>query len=285
MSAVIKWNTSASRQVTTLARPKWNAIRQGLALALVGQPLALMFGFAGLALASAPGGEFADRLDFTPDDADLIGKALIGGGLLGCLLFLAGQLRCLGSAPQGHGAKDLLYACLLCTLAVPACFAGAHFLGGDVTFTAIDRVPANLLELSLQGGGPVLQLAGLVLILGSMLLLCAFVRAVLRCLNDAVGVRAVTCYFWFVAFLLGGTAGVAMQARGVVPPGVYVALGLAWLLGLLGQGLLICFASRRIGRFLRGVLRPAGPPPARPDSMPTPGQVILEASAFLPRRG
>src|SRR4051812_46068818 len=47
MDAPIKWNASASRLITTLDLPRWRQLRQGLHLALVGQPLALLLGLAG----------------------------------------------------------------------------------------------------------------------------------------------------------------------------------------------------------------------------------------------
>jgi hypothetical protein len=283
MSSSIKWNASASRQVSTIARPKWRELRGGLTLALVGQPLALVLGLVGLYLLATWGGALGARLDLDPDDAALIGWVPIGGALLGYVLLLAGQWRCLLYAPQGCGAKDVQFACLLCTFAAPLCFAGGQLLGGAATFAALEGGPAELIQLDLLGGGPLLQLTGLAFALGGILLSSAFARAVCRFLNDADGARGVTCFVWFVAFLVGATVGLFLQSGRTTPQGVLPGLALAWLLCLLWHALLVCGAVRLIGRVLRGEhLAGAAPEPA---STTQPGQVVLRAADFLyPRR-
>jgi hypothetical protein len=282
MSAVIKWNTSASRQVKAVTLPKWHAVRQGLVLALFGQSLALLLGLAGLVLVATKRGALAEWLSLIPEDAVIIGWGLLGGSLFGCLLLLVGQLCCLSGAPDGHGAKDLLYVWMHCTLVVPACFAGAQFLGGSATYAALERGPAHLLDVGLQQGGPLIQLIGLAVILVGVLLFGAFVRALHRCLNDDKGTRSVTSFFWFVAFLIGATGGLFLQAGRTLPPSLYPGMGVAWALCLLWQGLLVLGAVGRIGRFLSGE-QPAGRSP-EPVVQAKPGQVVLQAAAYLPRR-
>jgi hypothetical protein len=278
-ATTIKWNASASRQVTAIARPKWKELRWGLSMSLVGQPLALTSGLAGLYLVATMGGPLGARLDVSPDDAVLIGWTLTGGSLLGYALLLAGQWRCLVSAPQGCGAKDLQYACLLCTFAAPLCFAGGHYLGGEATYEALEQGPRELLRLGLLGGGPLLQLVGLAMALGGVLLASAFARALCRFLKNADAARGVTCYFWFVAFLLGATVGLFTQTGRHTPQGVLPLLALAWLICLLWHSLLLQGAGRLIGRILRGE-RPAGAPP-EPVSTVQPGQVVLKAADYL----
>lgn len=282
MDHQIKWNSSPSRLVTALARPKWKEVRQGLLLAMLGNVLALAAAPAGLSLVLGQGGPLAARLGLPPDEATLLGWVLaVGGAGLGYALVLAGQWRCLLNAPQGFGAKDLLFTCLLCTVVVPACLVGAHFVGGSATYEALGAGPGGLATLDLLGSGPLLQMAGLVLGLGTVLLFSGFARAVSRCINNADSTRSITCYFWFVAFLLGATVGLLAQGKRTTLNGVVPGLALAWYLWLVWHVLLLHGAVRGIGRVLRGE-RPGGYVPEAVKA-PEPGQVVLQAAAYLKR--
>jgi hypothetical protein len=283
MDGPVKWNTSASKQVPTLAHPKWRQVRQGLILALAGQPLTLVFGLAGLYLVAVPDGPLAARLNLPLEDASLVGWILVGGGLFGYLLLLAGVWRCLLFAPQSHGAKDLQFACLLCTLIVPVCFGLSLYFGSKPVYAAVQSGPGDLLRLELLRPGPLLHLAGLGCGLMGVLLFSAFARAVSRCLNDADATRTVTWYFWFVAFLMGATVGLILQAKRTTPYGMLPGLGTAWLLCLFWHALLIYGTVRRVGRTLRGWRPSLAPVPvADPGETPRrPGRVVLEAANYL----
>src|SRR5262245_55381336 len=283
MDAQIKWNSSNSRQVPALvlARPRWKEVRQGLMLALVGNLLALVLGPGGLILLVLEGGPIATRLDLSLEAGTLLGATVAAtGALFGYALVLAGQWRCLLNAPQGHGAKDILFACLFCTLVAPVCFIVAHFLGGSASYAVFERGPRELRDLDYLSGGVMLQMAGLILGLGSVVMFSAFARAVSRCLNDAAGSRGVTCYFWFGAFLVGATIGLTLEARGNTLNRVLPGLGLAWLLCLLWHTLLIHGAVRRIGRVVSGERLREAPVPGSPVQQ---GQVVLQAAAYLHR--
>src|SRR5262249_17878657 len=193
----------------------------------------------GVYIVTTEGGPLAERLNVSGDDASAIGWGLLGGAGFGYLLLLVGHWRCLGYAPQGDGAKDLQYACLLCSLVTPVFFGVAHYLGGTATYAALRHGPPELVELELLRPGPLLQLAGLLSGLGAVMLFSGFARAVTRCLNDADATRGITCYFWFVAFLLGATAGLVMQIRRTTPPSMLFWLALAWMLCLLWHELLL----------------------------------------------
>jgi hypothetical protein len=280
MSTVIKWNASASRQVPTIARPRWREIRQGLTLAIPGLPLPLALALLGLCLVSTPSGLLAGLLRLPPEDAGVTGWVLVGTGLLAYAVVLVGQWRCLNFAPQGRGAKEVQFASLLCGLAAPPFFAIAQLLGGSATFVALQGGPAELARLDLLAPGTVLQMAGLAACLGGVLLQSAFARAVCRCLDDVAGSRGVSWYFWFVAFLVGATGGLLMQVGRATPQGVLAGLGLSWLLCLIWHSLLIHGAAGRIGRFLGG--ERSRDPAQAPGATPRSGQVALEAAAFLP---
>jgi hypothetical protein len=288
MDAAIKWNASPSRQITTLDHPRWRQLRQGLILALVGQPFALLLGLAGLYLVTASDGPLTSRLDATPEDVSILGWMLVGGGLFGYVLQVAGAWRCLFFAPQGHGAKDFQFACLLCVLAAPVCFAAAHYLGGEAVYAALQQGPDRLLRPDMLRAGPLLFLAGVACVLAGILLSSAFAGALSRCLNDVNAARTATAYFWFAAFLLGATVGLILQAGRTRSAGVLPGLGAAWLLCLLLHAMLIHGTARRVGRFLRGerlkaaVKAPAPfPSPSLSGATRRPGQVVLEAASYL----
>lgn len=283
MDGTIPWGTSPSRQVFTLAKSKWKQLHQGLTLALVGQPLALVPGLAGLYLVATSGGRLAARLDLLPGEATLLGWILVGGGLIGYLLLLAGTWRCLRCAPHGHGARDLQLACMLCNLVVPFCFAVSFSADGRTLYVALQNGPAGLLQPELLSTGPLFHLMGLASGLGGIFLFSAFARAISRCLNGST--RKATISFWVVAFLMGATVGLLLQSRQFSPRVVLPGLGLAWLLCLLWHVLLIHETTRRLGRYLQHQ-RPAAPPPA-PDPVwdcpRRPGRVVLTAAHYLVR--
>jgi hypothetical protein len=283
MSRVIAWNSSGSREVTSIARPRWREVRQGLVLALVGYFLLLGPGLLGLLLLVAENNPAADWLRLNDEDAEALAQALAGlGGFGGYALVLVGQWRCLLYAPQGHGAKDVQFACLLCTLLVPPIFVAAHFLGGKATFLALGRGPDGVLDLDLMNGGLILQVAGLLVGLTSVLLFSAFARSLARCMRNDGGARRVNLYFWFVAFLAGGTVGGFLQVR-YFRREVLPVLALGWLVCLLWHAWVIRGASRGIGRVLRqqrsGMLAAA-----RPAAAAEKGQLTLRAASYLHRR-
>ncbi len=276
MDTPIKWNASASRQFATVARPRWRQVRQGLILAAVGEALFLGLGLLGLSLLGRLNEPAASLLVVEPEDVDALAWLLVSlGALLGYGLVLVGQFHCLRYAPQGHGAKDLQFACLLCSLLPPACFAVAHYLGGQATYAALGRSFGGLARLDLLATGTLLQFAGVLTGLLSVLLFTGFARAVVRCLDDSDSGRAGGLYFWFVAFLLGGSVGVFLEARRTFRQEALPLLALAWLLCLLWHTHVLHHASRRVARALRkqnSRLLPAGP---------VAGQVVLQVASYL----
>jgi hypothetical protein len=275
MDTPIKWNASASRQFTTVARPRWGQVRLGLLLAVVGEVLFLGLGLLGLALLRPLNEPAAALFVVEPEDIDALGWLLVSvGALLGCGLVLVGQFHCLRYAPQSHGAKDSQYACLFCSLLAPACFTAAHFLGGKATYAALRRSFGGLASLDLLGTGILLQFAGALMALLSVLLFTSFARAVVRCVCDE-GSRVGGLYFWFVAFLFGGTVGLFLEARRTFRQGLLPLLALAWLLCLVWHTHVLHHASRRIARALRkqkSRVLPTGP---------VAGQVVLQVASYL----
>jgi hypothetical protein len=280
MNTPIKWNACGSREVSAIARPRWREIRHGLVLAVGGNVL-LAPGLLGLLLLTRSLSEqWLAPLALEPEDAGIIGVVLAGLGVLGYVVGLVGRWRCLFHAPQGSSAKELQFACLLCYLVAPVCFVIAHFLGGQATYAALRSGPEALVGLDFLNGGVLLQVTGLLLVLLSVLLFSGFARAVARCMRDERGVSAGGRFFWFVAFLFGGTIGLFVEARHSARPETVPVLALGWLLCLLWHTWLMRGTSRRLARLLKSQgsrvvpVRPASPSRAA-------GQVVLQAATYL----
>jgi hypothetical protein len=281
MDTPIKWNASSSRQVT-ITRPKWAEARQGLLLALAGHVLLFVLGAPGLIFLGPLGESVASRLGLEPKEAPMIGLTLAGlAVLLGWGLVLLGQLRCLIAAPQGNGAKELLFACLLCSLAAPLFPVIGHFLGGAANYPALLRGPAGLPELQFLNGAGLVQLVGALLALTGALLFSGFARAVERYLGDTSRASGIVCFFLFVLFLLGGTAGVFLHARHRVPPAVWSCLAIGWLLCLFWHTVVLHGASRCIARSLRQQ-RSRVVAATQPETFAR-GQVVLTVAAYMNR--
>lgn len=279
MNTPIKWNTSPSGMIFALARPRWAEVRQGLTLVQAGLLFLLTVAAPGLLLTRLAFREspLVSAAGLSAADVAQLGWLLAGlGGVLACGLLLAGQWRCLSYAPQGQGAKEILFACLLCSLTVPLCLVAGYCLDGadgPAPFRAAD----------------VLRLAGMLLGLLSVVLFNAFLRAVGRSLDGARRGRAVACHLSFVGFLLGGSAGVLVAPGQSFHGDARLVLGLGWFLCLVWHLLLIRAASRCVVRALHAKGRLSGParalPPGRSQTpFGNEGQVELQVAALFRKR-
>jgi hypothetical protein len=287
MSTVIKWNASASREVAPVGRPKWREVRQGLALAIFGNMLFLGPGVLGLLLLGPLADRASNLLGFAGEDVELLAKVMLAFGAgVGYLLVLVGQWLCLTAAPQGHSAKDLQFACLLCSILILPCFVAALSPGGTVLSASFRDGRNDLGGFNPLHPGVLLQIVSLVLGLLSILLFSGFTRALSRCLGGNAGNGGLTVYFWFVAFLLGGSVGVILQVRRYVPPHVLslllLLLGVSWLVSLLWHVLILSGTARQITRFLRQ--RQSRSIPIQGPMAWEKGQVVLHAAEFLHKK-
>src|SRR5262245_43668366 len=280
MKTPVKWNASGSRQVSAVARPRWREVRQGLVLALLGFGLVLLSALAGLSLVGRRGEAVVPSLGIDPDDAIPFALTVAGAGaLVGHGVVLLGQWRCLVYAPQGCGAKELQFACLLSSLDAPACLAGGHFLSGRQVYALLAKGLLGLQPLDLVQGGGVPFVAAALLGLVSLLLFAAFTRAVARHLDDGDSVPCVRAYFWYVAFLLGGTGGLLAEAQRSTRLNVWPVLAGAWLLCVGFQAALLYRAARRISRAL--ARERSGARPALLAQGREPGRASLQAASYF----
>jgi hypothetical protein len=283
MSTAVTWNASNSRQVTAATRTKWGDVRLGLNLAVIGDLVFLGLGLLGLMLVGPAGASTAARLGLdTSEDVVTLGWLVVcAGALPGYGLLVLGRWRCLVSAPQGHGAKDFQFACLLCSLLAPACFAAAHFLGGKATYLALERGLGGLTSLNPLSKGVLLQYVGLLVGLLGVVLFGAFAGALTRCLRGPSDPPRGSLSLWLIGFLVGGTVGVFLQPHRVLRDNTLSVLAVIWLICLLWQTLLIRGTSRYIARVLRQRESRVATPTIPVEKSVEAGQVSLRSAAYL----
>jgi hypothetical protein len=273
MSTPIKWNTSPSGMVFALARPRWTEVRRGLAFVQVGLFFLLFLVVPSLLLTRLARREvlLVTITGYTPEEAVELGWVLVGvGGVLAYVLVLVGQWRCLAYAPQGEGGKDMLFACLLCSLTAPLCLPAAYLLEGKEGF------------LSFRAGD-VLRLVALLLGLFNVVLFSGFLRVVVRSLRSRG--RAVVCFFCFVGFLVGCSVGLHLIPRQFFHRHAWVALAVGWFLCLCWHLLLVRSARRQVVQALATRNRLSGH--VRADGTkqkPRQGQVQLQVAELLQKR-
>jgi len=281
MNTPVKWNSSNSREVGALGSRKWEEVRSGLTLAVGGAFGLLVLGAAGAAFLSPMGRPLVAYLGLSDEGAALVGQGLVGLAVALCyLLVLMGQWRCMNHAPQGHGAKELMFAGLLSTLVAPTLLLVVHFVIGYETYGAFHTGPGGLANFDVLRPGGVLQVGSVVLLLVSFLLFAAFARAVNRYLRDEKRAAGVTTYFWFVAFLIGATGGLLLHGRQALQRDVVIALVAGWVCFLLWHTLLLHGTARCVSKVLRQPRGTSAPPPKTPGT-PAPGQVVLSVQSYF----
>jgi hypothetical protein len=278
-ASAAKWNTSDSREVSIVSRGKWKEIERGFTMALIGQGVLLVF-IALAALAFSPFGMlYLLRLGLTRTEAASVGVgALVVGGILGYLLVVAGHWRCLLHAPQNHGAKDMQFASLLCLLTIPIFLVGGHFYCGPQFYTLLEYGFLDLRPMELVHQATVPFFAAFVLAVVSVLLFTCFARAVSFPIKDTGLSRGVSAYFWYVAFLLGGSGGILLEAQRWPQLQTWSLLGLLWVIFLLWHSYLTFRTSQAIAALVRRL--GSGVRPALVDSKIEYGQVQLQTSAY-----
>ncbi|MCI0639339.1 MAG: hypothetical protein L0Y72_29195 [Gemmataceae bacterium] len=275
METAVRWNSSGSRELPKLSFPKWREIRQGFIIAFIGFVFLFMVALPGLLLLGPSKWTVVSTFGIRVDAAMAIGEVLaIFGGGAGYLFLVLGQLRCLISSPQRHAGKELLFSAFLCSITTPFLFLGAHFLDGDKNYAFITDGIHNLAYVDLLHGGGLLQLCGLGLTLLNILLFSGFLRGTACYFNDERRARALTCYFWFMAFLVGGTFGMWLHSAHITHPDPWTALVTCWICALIFHALLIYSAIHCVAE---GMLRR---PPSDENwsvhAQSKPGEVFLQ---------
>jgi hypothetical protein len=144
MNTPVKWNASASRLLHASTKSRWWEVLRGLKFLVAGYLALFVLAVPGLFLWTAAGGAFPTlwRLGLEGNDgAEFLGLIMgCTGALFASVLIVIGQWWCLCHAPQGHSAKDLLFAAILTALlGIPLALA-APLLGTDWDLRLLERL-------------------------------------------------------------------------------------------------------------------------------------------------
>jgi hypothetical protein len=256
MASRVTWNASNSKVVKALVGSKWPEIGRGLHMIALGEVAWMLFVVPVLFLAwmpfHTPALAEVRRLLTREDELVLLGLVIVGAGtLIAFVLALLGTWRCLMHAPQRHGAKELLFACLNSLVLGPGLLVASHFFGGARNYEWLERGLEGLQDVRFLHPGTLMQLGGGLLCLIGFLLFTQFLRVVAQCFDDEEGARNVERYFFFVCLVVGGSIGVFFCLK-YLSNAREVLLGLAagWLAGLVWHTGLVLATRRRIGECL-----------------------------------
>jgi hypothetical protein len=245
MNTPIRWNASVSGDVQAL-QSRWKEVRKGLQLFVLGYCFLVLLAVPGLALLCFNQVQPTTALaTLTPKQVTVLGWILTGTGMVLAVSFLLlGQCHCLGHAPQRHGSRELMFTSLLCTVVGAACLATSWALGGTDNFKALIESVSDWRHYPIHQAPELLQLSGALLLLFNLLLLSAFLRALLKCVAPSRTVL-VSSLFWAVGFLGGATIGFLMTPMTellVIVCGGWVVTFL-WHLALI---LFTCWSIRKV---------------------------------------
>jgi hypothetical protein len=267
MSNAVTWNSSDSKVVRAQLGSKWPEIRQGFLLCIFGHACFLLLVLPGLLIALVPVHvePFVSMHRTIVQEDELVLVGLVGlaaAALVGCVLILIGQWRCLTHAPQRHGSKELLFACLNAGVLGPVLLAIAHFVGGARNYPLVERGLAGLDDVEFLQVGTLLQLTGLGLCLVSFLLFSQFLRVVASCFEYEAGTRAAERFFFYICMVVGGTVGVFVCSKRLESlHEVWLGLMASWVGALVWHVSLTVNARRCIAAVLQ---RLDAREPARP---------------------
>jgi hypothetical protein len=258
MMSTHAWSCGGSAPQTSSVTSRLRTLQRAIQIVLAGYLVTLLVAApaACLWLASQEGVPFLRQAGLAGnEDAEIAGLLLaFGGAVLGHLLVLVGQWLCLFHSPQSRGAKDLAYVCVLLVCCVAPVNAAALLVGeaGDLPWlgrlihhplagTTWDKVPT----------GTLLQVVGVLLLLGNILVFTQYLRALLLRAHQEKRVRRIEAFYFFVCLVVGisfgaGTAPEAVRSSALVLQGVV----LAWLLVLGGHAWLILGACGCAGAIL-----------------------------------
>lgn len=170
---------------------------------------------------------------------------------------LSGKWRCALSSPERNNAKWLIFGCMVCVLLGPAVSILSSFFGdGGLDREARMDADGNLV-LSLDSSTSIMQIAGGVIGLASMVCFVLFLRAVAVCFNNTTVQSLCTGFLIAVAVLIGfSVQSILLSSEGQIPIALVGLSGLGWL----GCGvwyLLLIFMTRAC--IVQGLEKPRSP--------------------------
>jgi hypothetical protein len=221
----------------------WHEVNEGLGRVLLGYFILIagtilcvalvVYAFVNLgAEPGATGKEPAPKLGYVW--AFYIGfSALSLIWLFGYGTILVGQWRCLMGAPERHGTKWLMFACMTGLLMGPALNVAA---GATGLTKAPDyrRGPAGFTQVRFTHTANQMQMASGVLGFSSLVFFLLFLRAVARCFGDTARIAHIAAYLLLVGVLASASMYLVYANPELLrQPRILLGLGTAWAVSFL----------------------------------------------------
>jgi hypothetical protein len=188
------------------------------------------------------------------DIALFLGLGAVAVGSLysyGCIV--VGHWRCLMNAPERHGAKWLMFACMTCILSGPALNFAAG-VSGIQRAPRLQRGLKDVAEVKYSTEGAIMQAASAgVNVLGTVFFML-FLRAVARCFDDTARAWLANLYLIFITFVFG--ISIMVIFAGGITTERLLELGAGWLASFLGYIFMVLNAHIGITRGLAKLTLP-----------------------------
>jgi hypothetical protein len=187
----------------------------------------------------------------------MLGVSVLGlAGMLGTMMVLAGQWRCLMHAPQRQNVKELMLLSLNCVLVESLLVLAGVFLGGSQAYALLQQGPEGLAKFEVFSVGHLLVLGSAVLGLLGAVFFAQFLRNVATCFDDRSLIRQVDVNISILGLLAGGSVGLVLCAQGLDwLPLLLFWTGVAWLGCFAWQIWVFARTSRCIDAGLRKLSR------------------------------
>jgi hypothetical protein len=166
----------------------------------------------------------------------------------GCVVL--GHWRCLMSAPERHGAKWLMFACITCVLAGPALNFAASLSGVERT-PKLQRGLRDITQVKYSAEGAIMQAASAgVNVLGTVFFML-FLRSVARCFQDATRAWMANLYLILIVSVFGMSVLLIFVGGGqAITTERLLELGTGWLAAFVGYLFMVFNAHIGITRGL-----------------------------------
>lgn len=243
----------------------WQEVARGLAYILFGYfLLAAAWALGALAIAiavAAPGSDFHVQL---PKQAPGMILFMTMGflGLATLLIYglvIYGKWRCVMNAPERHGAKWMMFACILCMLVSPALGFVFSLSGeGAENYKYLKQGNQGWLDVKFTTTGGAMQLVSTGAGLASTVFFVFFLRSVARCFNSDFCVGLIYVYLIYFCLLVGFTAQIAFHLERLLGrPDLVLGLIGGWVLAALWYVTVVFSVRATILRGLNRGLVPA----------------------------
>lgn len=185
----------------------WPDVASGLGRILMGHLVSIFGPLLGMALifGAVLQGDAVKKFEKAPAEhliALILGMLIMGGSsLAGYIMILSGYFRCLLNAPDRHGARWLMFACMTCMVIGPVLGFVSGSINNREQMKMLSKQKEITREVALQLlNSPMgyMQVASTVVSLASIVTFVLFLRAIARCFEDEDRAQYAVGYLMFL---------------------------------------------------------------------------------------